>query len=186
MLRIAALNDGCRNRTLGHRQVAKDARREALRRFPDSRTGSAFRGPLAFLEAVDGDIDAARELLRDFEPDTIADYYANYGRCAEAMVAAADGDEALAKSKLHQALGYFSGVDQASPKALAAEATKAVAARIPSARGSVRRLRRQWELPALGRATRKLFWEKDVNLGRSWIFVLVFVVVRLLHGCDGS
>lgn len=186
LLRVAALNDGCRSRNSAHRQVAKDARREALRRFPDSRTGSAFRGPLAFQKAVDGDIDGARELLRDFEPDTIADYYANYGRCAEAMVAAADGDEALAKRKLHRALGYFSGVDQAGPKAIAIEATKAVAERIPSARGSVRRLRRQWELPALGRVTRKPFWEKDVTLGRSWIFVLVIVVVKLLHGCDGS
>lgn len=180
LLRVAALHDGCRKGNVAHRQAAKKARLEALRRFPGSRTGSAFRGPLAFQEALEGDIAAARGHLRDFEPDTISDYYANYGRCAQAVIAAADGDEGLARTSLHQAIAYFASVDQPTPKLLGAEAMKAVAERIPSARGSARRLRRQWKLPALGRATGVPIWHQKMTPARWGMFVLVLVVFLLV------
>jgi hypothetical protein len=102
------------------------------------------------------------------------------GRCAQAVVAAADGDEALAKSSLHQAITYFVGVVQVIPKLLAKEAMKAVAERIPTARGSARKLRRQWKLPAPGRATGVPFWQQDMTPVRWWMFVLVLGVWMLV------
>jgi hypothetical protein len=182
---VAALNDGCRKNNVRCKRAAKEARAEALLRFPTSGIGSVFRAGLAFQEAVDGNIAEAKAVLSDFEPTTVSKYYANYGKLAQAVIAAAEGDENLAKTCLSEAVSFFADVHEKSAKVLGEEAVHAVALLVPSARGSVRRLRRQWKLPALGKATKAA----TVGAGgvpkiSGWaLFTLVFVVAQLLRTC---
>lgn len=185
LLWVAALNDGCRNNKLSPKKVAEDARVEGLRRFPDSSNSSLFRAGLAFRAAVDGRRAEAKAWLQDFEPETTPDYYANYGKLARSVVAAADGDEESAKSNLRQAVCFFAGVNENAAKTLAGEAVHAVAARIPSARGSVRRLRKQWGLPALGKVKATARRAPEVqSFGAPAIFATVFVLINLLRACS--
>lgn len=182
---VAALNDGCRKNNARCKQAAKEARAEALRRFPTSGIGSVFRAGLAFQAAVDGNIAEAKAVLSDFEPTTVSNYYANYGKLAQAVIAAADGDENLAKTYLSEAISFFAEVHEMSAKILGEEAMQAVAVLVPSARGSMRRLRRQWKLPALGKVTKaaKAGTGGLPKIGGWGLFTLVFVVAQLLRAC---
>jgi tetratricopeptide (TPR) repeat protein len=179
---ISALNDGHPKQTRENWQTAKQARQEALRRFPATNSASAFRGALAFQEAVDGNIESARELLNEFEPELTADYYLHYAELAKAVVAAADGDEALAEKELRAGSNYFAQFAKGSSVYLLRHAVQAVAAQIPWARKSPRKLRRAWKLTT---AAKPGLLQNPLPPNQAWpIGIVVMILISLCRACS--
>lgn len=180
LLWFAALNDGVAGGNPTYWEAAKEARREGLRRFPLDEAAPALRASLALQEAVDGGIENARGLLDEFEAEQASDFYQNYGLLARSVIAAADGDEDMARLHLRKAAGYFSTLTSKGLTNAMDRACRAVASHLPWTRNSVRRLRRKWNLQAPQRFALTI----PEELKNRWVLIFaVIMVANLLRGC---
>ena len=162
---------------------AKEARREGLKRFPVDEAAPALRASLALQEAVDGEIETARILLEDFETGQASEFYQKYGLLAWSVIAAADGDEENARTHLGDAASYFSTSTSKGPIQTVERACQAVASHLPWTRGSVRRLRRKWKLPA----PKRFALTFPEELKNKWVMIFAIILaVNLVRGCAGT
>jgi tetratricopeptide (TPR) repeat protein len=129
--------------------LAAEARREMLARFPAHPVGPMARASLAFHCAVEGELDQAAGLLADFEPGFTNEYYQQMAHFAEAILDSAAGRNSEAEEKARRVLGYIAEypVDE-SLQRHRARGERALVSHQAWAKGSIRRLRKKWHLPA--------------------------------------
>ncbi len=157
----------------------------ALERFPGDSQGDTVRSGLALDCAIDGEIDEARILLGQFEPNRTSEYYRQLAKLARAIITSVEGAEDAA-GMAREALGY--AAKYPGDKSLQYRVEKVEQALLlhqPWAKGKVSRLRKQWRLPRPGKSS-----NTEGSLDgrfRTGITMIAFVViVNAMRACSES
>lgn len=171
LVNLSAAHDTCPGDEANHWLEAGRIRAEAIKRFPDSGESQALRAGHALHLAADGRIEEAGNILADFEIGQTWDYYQALGRCAQAIVAAANADEKEARARLSLALDHLCRFNDLGTVRLRERTERVVARHIPWTKGKVKNLRKEWNLPVKGKKPHGMI-SKDNNFP-IWPFCVV-------------
>lgn len=181
LFNLAVLHEACGVHLTYHQQQAKVVRRIALERFPGERISNSTRAGLALNCALDGELDEARDLLGQFEPDRTSEYYRQLANLARAIAAAADSRDDEAAEHAREALGYVAKYPADKHlQRFRMRVEKALLSHQPWAKGKISRLRKRWQLPRPG---------DNFESGRRWFnpmaWVGFIVIVQVMRACAG-
>ncbi|MCU0795389.1 MAG: tetratricopeptide repeat protein [Akkermansiaceae bacterium] len=146
-LHLAALHDGCPGDDHAHWQESGRLRAEGLRRFPDHGCSQFLRAGHALHLAVAGKLEETSQVMADFEPGRVSEYYGALGQLVEAILAASARNEEASRKCLEKAHAYFIrvGLDPGSLRLLR-RTHSAIASHLPWTRSHPGKLLKKWGL----------------------------------------
>lgn len=153
-------------------KAAAQVRETALERYPATPLSNALRAVVALQRSLQGDPEGAAALAAEVESDKLSVYYGTcftLHRCLAAAHRKAWDD---ARHHYQSALQTYNNLQRERSMArLFADVSGALAASVPEAKGSARRLRRRW-----GKYTGK----GGAGFLRLGLMMILFVLLRVL------